>query len=285
MEAKRPPDVSSDDELLGSGMSTRFVLRFGANPVVLPLGRTVVGRGTDCEIPLDDDLASRRHAAIDVTADGVSIEDLGSRNGVSVDGVPVARRVPLAHGSVVVIGQTRFTLLEMGRRDRPTVEGMVLPNVLAASAPADSATRAARSLGPLVFRAREALAAGARAELSTPASQLYDELRSSAYRLDPGLPYALEILARAALELAVALGDGAWLDRLFAAHDLYGRLLDRGSVHAIQAATAQLPRFDALALDEYVARLRARQPPFTGPELAEVRRIEALGDALRHLAI
>lgn len=50
-------------------------------------GRLMLGRAADCDVVLDDDGVSRRHALFVVGADGrVTLEDLGSTNGSLVDG-------------------------------------------------------------------------------------------------------------------------------------------------------------------------------------------------------
>lgn len=53
---------------------------------VVPLGeppaRLVIGRGDACDVVLSDADASREHAELEVTLDGVWIRDLGSKNGV-----------------------------------------------------------------------------------------------------------------------------------------------------------------------------------------------------------
>lgn len=49
----------------------------------------MIGRGAHCQITIDDPLVSRQHATIHVEGERVSIEDLGSRNGLSVRGKPV----------------------------------------------------------------------------------------------------------------------------------------------------------------------------------------------------
>ncbi len=51
-----------------------------------------IGRSRDCEIVLDDAGISRHHAEIRPAAEGWTIEDLGSTNGVLVNGHPIARR-------------------------------------------------------------------------------------------------------------------------------------------------------------------------------------------------
>jgi len=68
---------------------------------------TVIGRGTDADVMLDDSGVSRRHAEIHITDGRARIIDLGSTNGTFVDGAkhPVAS---LREGSVITIGRTRM---------------------------------------------------------------------------------------------------------------------------------------------------------------------------------
>jgi hypothetical protein len=71
---------------------------------------TVIGRGDDADIVLDDPGVSRRHAEIRVTADGphlaATLRDLGSTNGTFVDGERITA-TQLAEGSAVTLGRTR----------------------------------------------------------------------------------------------------------------------------------------------------------------------------------
>jgi Protein of unknown function (DUF3662)/FHA domain len=52
---------------------------------------TVIGRAADCDIRVDDPGVSRRHAEIRYAEGNVELVDLGSTNGVSVNGVPTPR--------------------------------------------------------------------------------------------------------------------------------------------------------------------------------------------------
>jgi pSer/pThr/pTyr-binding forkhead associated (FHA) protein len=71
---------------------------------------TVLGRDNNCDIVVTDDMASRRHASINKTEAGhFEIEDLNSRNGTLVEGVPVDR-MQLLDGDSFAIGTTRFTI-------------------------------------------------------------------------------------------------------------------------------------------------------------------------------
>ena len=68
---------------------------------------TVVGRSPDADLLLDDQTVSRRHARIIEDMGRLSIEDLGSRNGFTVNGT-TADQAPLTDGDVIAIGL--FTL-------------------------------------------------------------------------------------------------------------------------------------------------------------------------------
>src|SRR5882757_2542666 len=69
-------------------------------------GGVVIGRGRGCEVKLDDPLASRRHARV-VSGDvGTAIEDLGSANGLYVNGRRRDGVTPLHPGDVIQLGAT-----------------------------------------------------------------------------------------------------------------------------------------------------------------------------------
>lgn len=68
---------------------------------------TVIGRDAEADIVVDDPGVSRRHLEIRVTPDGVIATDLGSTNGLYVEGhqVPAAT---LLDGNTLTIGRTRI---------------------------------------------------------------------------------------------------------------------------------------------------------------------------------
>ncbi|SRR6266545_3986812 len=73
-------------------MPARLILHFPSRParvLLLPDGReTVLGRDPDCDVVVDDDRVSRRHAVLSSDGSGWSITDLASKNGTLVGGVP-----------------------------------------------------------------------------------------------------------------------------------------------------------------------------------------------------
>jgi predicted component of type VI protein secretion system len=73
---------------------------------------TVVGRSHDCNLRIASSEVSRRHCRIEVTANGVTIRDLGSSNGTAVDGVAIPPHVDVSvqPGSQLSIGPMRFVV-------------------------------------------------------------------------------------------------------------------------------------------------------------------------------
>ncbi|WP_158686686.1 FHA domain-containing protein, partial [Streptomyces griseoflavus] len=75
-------------------------------------GEIRIGRSADADVPLDDPDVSRLHCAVTVGSDGrVSVADLGSTNGTTLDGRRVGPRpVRLAPGSLLRIGESALRL-------------------------------------------------------------------------------------------------------------------------------------------------------------------------------
>jgi pSer/pThr/pTyr-binding forkhead associated (FHA) protein len=76
----------------------------------VPLSRvvTVFGRGEECDVVLDDQRCSRRHMEISRVGESFVLRDLGSTNGVLVNGERVTGEVDLIAGDVVQLGGTRM---------------------------------------------------------------------------------------------------------------------------------------------------------------------------------
>lgn len=68
---------------------------------------TVIGRGSEADIIVDDGGVSRRHLEIRITPDGVIATDLGSTNGTYVEGHHIAAAT-LVDGNTLSIGRTRI---------------------------------------------------------------------------------------------------------------------------------------------------------------------------------
>lgn len=89
----------------------RFRLRLlGGAEINLPAGELLIGRLPECFLRVNEPTVSRLHARLRVSADRVLLEDLGSRNGCSVNGVRVGEPLLLAPGDRLVIGSQHFVL-------------------------------------------------------------------------------------------------------------------------------------------------------------------------------
>ena len=76
--------------------------------------RILVGRAPSADLRLDDPRVSRLHARIELRDDGVYVEDLGSRNGTSIDGRPVVSPCRLDEDDEVTVGEAALVFRGVG---------------------------------------------------------------------------------------------------------------------------------------------------------------------------
>lgn len=65
---------------------------------------TTLGRARSCQVVLENDFTSRRHAQIIRRDEVYWLRDLGSKNGTLLDGQPVAQEALLSDGAEIAIG-------------------------------------------------------------------------------------------------------------------------------------------------------------------------------------
>ncbi|PIM73838.1 cell division protein FtsK [Streptomyces sp. JV178] len=100
-------------------------------------GKIHIGRSADADVPLDDPDVSRLHCAVTLSSDGrVTVVDLGSTNGTTLDGEHVGDRpVRLAPGALLRIGESALRLASSsgtrGVATTPDGEGHVRVTVAA----------------------------------------------------------------------------------------------------------------------------------------------------------
>ncbi|WP_018142789.1 FhaA domain-containing protein [Alloscardovia criceti] len=83
------------------------VLEINGRKYLLTASKTIIGRGSNSDIRIDDSGISRNHLEIDITENGVIARDMGSTNGTYVEGhqTPAAT---LLDGNTITIGRTRI---------------------------------------------------------------------------------------------------------------------------------------------------------------------------------
>jgi predicted component of type VI protein secretion system len=267
----------------------RWRLRYLQHDLELSEGQFAVGRNATCQLSLDDPLVSRRHALLVVTDEGVTIEDLQSRNGVLVNGKRIGGRVSLQVGDRILIGAQELTLLQ-GRavtsRDHQQTTGnaanMTLPKMTPAlklpgeipppltghsSMPPNEGSGA--EIDPSMVRradafkllggvAEKALAMGRAVEaerlLASPLADVIEASRSGR-KLPTGL---VDQAAKFSSKLATATGKGAWADYVIELYAAQGRPCPAPVIDELYIAMRKVAAVDVTRLREYLAQLRAR---------------------------
>ncbi len=99
--------VRIDSENVAGAVVWTPVLDIAGRRYTLTKGRTIIGRGSDADITLDDAGTSRQH--IEILWDGTraQVTDLGSTNGSKLNGQKVTKAL-LEPDSVIEIGRTRI---------------------------------------------------------------------------------------------------------------------------------------------------------------------------------
>lgn len=86
-------------------MPELFVLTGGSVGRSFPIaGTAVIGRAPGCDIRLSETSISREHARIEPDGEGWVVVDLGSRNGVKVEGKRIKERAALSDMQELVLG-------------------------------------------------------------------------------------------------------------------------------------------------------------------------------------
>jgi Protein kinase domain/FHA domain len=94
-------------------MSVSYVLRGfegpvkGMNLVLVPGLRLVIGRSAEANLAVDDAELSRQHCEVQLRGGQLAVRDLGSRNGVYVNGQRT-RQATLAAGDRLIVGSNAF---------------------------------------------------------------------------------------------------------------------------------------------------------------------------------
>jgi predicted component of type VI protein secretion system len=281
----------------------RFRLRYLHHDLELIEGQFAVGRSAGCQLSLDDPLVSRRHALLVVSREGVTIEDLQSRNGVIVNGQRIPGRTKVHAGDKIVIGSQELTLLEgrdsagretashqMGKRTLPKMPAAteLMTAEHASSVPPSgesmlgdpdaepSMVRRADAFNLLGGVAEKALAMGRADEaerlLASPLADVVEASRAGK-RLSPWL---VDMAARFAAKLATATAKGAWADYVIELYDAQMRPCPAPVVDELYNAFRKVNAIDLVRLRGYVARMREKQASLGPAERFLLQRLEGL---------
>jgi hypothetical protein len=222
-----------------------FRLLWGSKSLDLNPGATVFGRGDDCELCTDDPRVSRQHARFIVAGKSVIIEDLGSRNGVSVNGARIAQSQSLTPGDRIRIGEQELTLLR-GSSAEFAVEPQAPTQRFDGLAVISELTEKAIVLGRLDEAERL---------VEAPLNQLIEDLSEKR-----DVPAAL--ISRASvlvMRLVVVTTKRVWVDRLVNLYRQLARPWPADIIDEMYGVARRVSGVDRAALKAYVIAMRNAQ--------------------------
>ena len=91
-------------------------LRYLGHNLEVPEGEFVIGRSSRCQLSIDDPLISRQHAVLTIRGGQATVEDLSSRNGITVNGKRISGVTPLLDGDSITVGTQLMTIHEAPHR-------------------------------------------------------------------------------------------------------------------------------------------------------------------------
>ena len=257
--------------------------------VLLHLGREialrkhksyVIGRQPSCEIVLDDRMVSRLHARLTVR-DTVTLEDLGSANGVFVDGVRIQHPIVLEERTRIQIGSKELVLsrVEIEQRSRlDTTRGRpshpTLPEVPQSRLIEGDATDR-RGYDEVLGKLADSLIArghGAEAESLVGGHML--NVLEQWRRTGQGDLVLAESCAARALALARVTSKSFWLEYVFELYASIDALLPEPLIDESYRVVHQVRRPSSDALGTYVERVASHE--LKPAERFRVRRLEGL---------
>lgn len=262
-----------------------YRLAFRGEELLLGDAPVVVGRSPDCHVMIrKDKLASRRHARFTATPEGVRVEDLGSTNGVYVEGERITRPAMLTGGEHVRVGQQEFKVLASDTRRKffkpsSKVDSWSDKTALPLGAePEEGSDRTHRAdvfdvLLNLSEKAlREKNPEGAERIIGPQLTKLARQAAASrtinaAYR---------ERGALIALQLAQVTGQGRWVDLVISLYAATGDLVTPSVIDALEAAARKVDQVDVTSLRRYAVTAASPQRPGGPGEKHIAARVRAL---------
>lgn len=277
----------------------RFRLRFLLQEFDLAGPEVVLGRGSECHITIEDPLISRRHARVELRGEEAWLSDLGSRNGVRVNGRLVKGEQLLKDGDRLRLGTQELLFSMVGKQERPPrptgymrlchacgtpySEGAASCPSCGAPALAEEDTMSGavgepkRSwtfhlLGEVIERA---LAAGRAVEaerLMRRAAKEVDERLAAGERLEVA---HVTMVASSAVRLARMVGSSDWVAWALTLHRRQGLSPSDDVIDRLEELDTQsFPDLSAL-IDSYAAWSRAQQTRGV-PSSADLTRLDRL---------
>lgn len=275
---------------LGAGSSAWLRFADRSDIELLP-GITVVGRSDSCQIVIEDPLISRRHACFVVDAQGVLVKDLGSMNGVLVNGVKVDGTRALAAGDRITIGKgeaelrvapaTRPQAGDFTRtQPRLTFSGAMEAVEIGPASSDSEPTRKGSILQMLGGVADKAFVLGRGEEAERIVKRPMESLLNRALREGSVDLQEAETAALLAVRLARTTARPAWIDYVFKLYAAVKLPPPGGVIDELYATARHAPKVDMVGFRTYLELVRKSQESYGPAERFLVRRLEGLEPVL-----
>lgn len=257
------------------------VLRQGVTEIRLDRPVLLIGRSTTCEVQLTSGLVSRRHARLTLSSLGVSIEDLGSRNGVYVNSAKVTGSVRLKAGDRLSVGDEvlYFAEIEDTSETADTVTDFVLPPSRRELSPDDEvaiATRSADVFQLLASIVDKALALGRGEEAERIIGAHLQATLAEAVDGRGVSPDLARTAAGYAVKLAGATGKALWMDHAVKLYSAMGLVLPLALVDEMYVLLRRVRGLDTVVLGAYTDALRRRSSELAPAERFVLQRLLGL---------
>ena len=279
----------------------RFRLRFLLQEFDLAGPEVILGRSPECQITIEDPLISRQHARISIETEEATITDLGSRNGVRVNGRLIKGAQSLKDGDRIRLGTQELVfgpLRSEQRAARPTgymrvchacgtpnPEGALkCPHCGAQASPEEDTMSGVmvepkrnwtfQLLGEYIERTLAGGKSGDAEHVLRRAAKEVDDRLATGDRLDVA---QVSMPAKFAVRLARLMGGSEWVAWALTIHRRQGLMLSEEVIDRLEELDLSSYPDVAGVLDGYLAWFRAQHGD-RGPsaDLARLARLEQL---------
>ncbi len=269
-------------------------LRYLGHNLEVPEGEFVIGRSSRCQLSIDDPLISRQHAVLTIRGGQAAVEDLSSRNGVTVNGKRISGVTALLDGDSITVGTQLMTIHGVAAPDtgRPKRSELQTMQTAAWLEPNDETNADDTRISPSPFKAvapdtrvNELTLVGAVAEKALAMGRQEDALRLLERPLkdilhrnlrEPSLDAQLAQRAVGlAMKLASTTNRADWVDFTFELYTARRELLPQAVVDELYTVLRRI-RGGGASLRDYLAVLREESAKYGPNDRFLMSRIEGL---------
>lgn len=230
-----------------------YYLKVGTEAMPIE-GSLRIGRAEGCELILDDPIISREHALMRVEGGHCFVEDLGSRNGVLVNGTKINGEKALYHGDRITIGSHHLIVL-LSRVGPPGEMRQPRPDELPAHS---NKTQGATVFEMFLSSCRRVLEAGDIPSAESIIDNLFATLRGSVLRQRLPDSTVVDGAIELGLELTERTLNVRWLQRVFVLVSTTGTVLGDPHLDRIDKLVRMIGAVPTEAIHSYVDVLRTQ---------------------------